>query len=138
MITLARQVLDHLKAAARRAYPFETCGFLIGSLENQAARIDCFATSPNRAADARRHFAVDPAMHIRLQRQLRGSPFGIVGLFHSHPDGRPLMSRADLQATAPQEWVWLILALEAKDGAVECAAFRGGGRRPESLKINLT
>ena len=124
MIRLARQVLGHLEAAARRAYPNETCGFLIGHQDDQAVHIDCFALSPNRAADPGRHFTLDPAMHLKLQRQLRGSRFGIVGLFHSHPGGRAEMSPADLQSPAPEAWVWLVLALQAKEGVVESAAFR--------------
>jgi proteasome lid subunit RPN8/RPN11 len=124
MITMARQLLDHIEAAARRAYPSEACGFLIGHQEGETVHADCFALSPNRAEDARRHFALDPAMHIRLQRELRGSPFAIVGLFHSHPNGSTAMSRADLRSPAPEQWVWLVLALAAKEGPVESAAFR--------------
>lgn len=138
MIRLARQVLEHLEAAARRAYPKETCGFLIGHQDDKAVHIDCFALSPNRAADPARHFTLDPAMHIRLQRQLRGSRFGIVGLFHSHPGGRAELSPADLQSPAAEAWVWLVLALEAKEGAVESAAFRRPKEKgPAALELIL-
>ncbi len=134
MIRLARQVLEHLEAAARRTYPDETCGFLIGHQDDEAVHIDCFALSPNRAADPARHFTLDPAMHLRLQRQLRGSRFGIVGLFHSHPGGRAELSPADLQSPAAEAWVWLVLALDAKEGAVESAAFH---RRKEKAPVAL-
>ncbi len=134
MIKLARQVLEHLEAAARRTYPDETCGFLIGHQDDEAVHIDCFALSPNRAADPARHFTLDPAMHLRLQRQLRGSRFAIVGLFHSHPGGRAELSPADLQSPAAEAWVWLVLALDAKEGAVESAAFH---RRKEKAPVAL-
>lgn len=138
MIRLARQVLDHLEAAAQRAYPDETCGFLIGHQDHKAVHIDCFALSPNRAADPARHFTLDPAMHLRLQRELRGSPFGIVGLFHSHPGGRAELSPADLQSAAAEAWVWLVMALGAKEGAVESAAFRRPkGKAPVALELIL-
>lgn len=138
MIKLARQVLEHLEAAARRAYPDETCGFLIGHQDGKAVHIDCFASSPNRAADPERHFALDPVMHLRLQRQLRGSRFAIVGLFHSHPGGRAELSPADLQSPATEAWVWLVLALGAKEGAIESAAFRRpGDKAPVRLEMIL-
>ncbi len=138
MIRLARQVLEHLEAAARRAYPNETCGFLIGHQDDKAVHIDCFALSPNRAADPARHFTLDPAMHLRLQRELRGSPFGIVGLFHSHPGGRAELSPADLRSPAAEAWVWLVLALETKEGAVESAAFRHPKKEgPVALELIL-
>ena len=136
MITLAGQTLEHLEASARRAYPLETCGFLIGHEDGATIHIDAFALSPNRAGDPKRHFVLDAAMHIRLQRELRGSAFTIVGLFHSHPDGRAAMSESDLRSAAEEGWVWLVMALQAKDGAVESAAFRAPGEgAAEALEI---
>ena len=136
MIKLASPTLEQLEEAAKRAYPREVCGFLIGHEEGADGHIDCFAISPNRAADPQQNFSLDPAMHLRLQRELRGSSYAIVGLFHSHPNGSPAMSEIDLRAPAPEPWVWLILALDCKAGPVENAAYRHDrGKGPEKLDL---
>jgi len=137
MIVLSEQLLEHLEAAARRAFPDEACGFLIGRREDETVLVEAFARSPNRARDPARQFLLDPAMHLRLQRELRGSAHAVVGLYHSHPGGRAEPSAADLGATGEPFLVWLILALDSAAGPVVSAAFRlpVGGAPPERLEI---
>jgi len=75
------------------------------------------------SAGCKDRFEVDPALRLRLQRELRASNERIVGLFHSHPDGAAAPSAHDLACAWEPDLVWLITAT-GRDAAGPTAAFR--------------
>ena len=106
----------HLKAVAdhaESAYPAECCGLLVGSADGAGAwRVRRVVASRNLApADRCDRFEIDPALYLDLQRQLRGSGEGILGIYHSHPDGAPAPSATDLESAWEPGLVWLIVAV---------------------------
>lgn len=112
---------DELKALADRAeaaYPLEACGLIVGRREGEAReawtwRVARLEPSPNLADEPRHRFEVDPALRLRLQRQLRGGPDQVIGLYHSHPDGAAQPSATDLAAAWEPYLVWVIAAVTA-------------------------
>lgn len=138
MIRLPSQVLGHLENAARHGWPGEVCGFLIGRKEGGAVEIVSMALSPNRADDPASRFLLDPAMHLRLQRELRGSDFSILGVFHSHPGGEAALSEADRESQAPGDWIWIVSALDGSDARCRTRGFRlSRGGTPEEVELAL-
>ena len=106
----------HLKAVAghaEAAYPAECCGLLVGAAEGAHAwRVRRVVPSRNLApADRRDRFEIDPALHLDLQRELRGTGESIVGVYHSHPDGATAPSATDLESAWQPGLVWLIAAV---------------------------
>ncbi|MEE8370947.1 MAG: M67 family metallopeptidase [Sphingomonadales bacterium] len=139
MIRLPSQVVDHLENAARHGWPYEVCGFLIGRSRQGFAEVVSMALSPNRADDPASRFLLDPAMHLRLQRELRGSDFSILGVFHSHPGGEAALSAADCESQAPGDWIWIVSALDAKDGECRTRGFRlTRGGTAEEVELRVT
>jgi proteasome lid subunit RPN8/RPN11 len=100
---LRRQLLAH----AKRAWPEECCGLLVGS------GTACYATMPvrNVARGRRRRFEVDPRAHIALRRTLRSGPAGlaILGVYHSHPRSAPVPSPTDVAELQYPAWVYLLV-----------------------------
>jgi len=74
-------------------------------------------------------FEIDPAEHIRLLRTLRGTARGIVGCYHSHPNGKSVPSPRDRSEACEENFVWLIA------GADETAAFVASGEDFRPLPI---
>jgi len=96
--TVAAGVITTMEHAACDGYPYEVCGLLIGSTTPQGdwsiseAR-QVSNLNHDRAAD---RFQLDPASYQKIDRELRGSSFEILGVFHSHPDCPAKPSPTDL------------------------------------------
>jgi proteasome lid subunit RPN8/RPN11 len=117
-VRLTADVAQRLRVEARAAAPRECCGLLVGSPE----LIDeCVATA-NLDPDPSR-FLVDPAVHINLNRRLRGAGRGVVGVYHSHPRGGGGPSPSDIAEAHYPEFVHVIVSnLDRPEPAI--AAYR--------------
>lgn len=111
---LPRELRGQIEREARDAFPRECCGLIEGT----GLRALALHPSTNIAPEPDR-FAIDPALHIALRRQLRGTGRAVIGCYHSHPNGRPEPSAHDGDA----DFVWLIAALDAQ-GRHELVAHR--------------
>ena len=125
---------------AEDAYPDEACGLIVGK---RLVRGRCVASrvvvSANLATgDARHRFEVDPALRLRLERELRGSGEAVIGHYHSHPDHPAAPSARDLAEAYEPELAWLIVAVEAGK-ARACGAFRleREAKRAHALALEL-
>lgn len=127
MIRIDARVLAEIEAAAQRAHPYEACGLLIGNDTRLTRAVETANLARERGRGADR-FEVDTRVHLRLQRELRGSDKSILGVFHSHPDGRAEPSPTDRADAAYPGWIWLITAVD-NSGRCETYAFidAGGG-----------
>lgn len=103
--------------AALAAFPGECCGLLVGT----GLRVTRIVPAPNLRPEPDR-FELDPATHLRLQRELRGRAEQVIGHYHSHPNGRPEPSAADRAAAHDPTLVWLIAGCDGR--TVKLAAFR--------------
>jgi len=116
MIRIVAAELARLVAAAEAAYPDECCGLLAGHADGagpaRAITVTAVYPSRNLAAEPRRHFEIDPALRLRLQRELRGGSDQVVGLYHSHPDGRAQPSPTDLDRAWEADLAWLVTAVQ--------------------------
>jgi len=94
---IGRAAMQDMHASAKRHYPDEACGLLLGRLTDQGWRIDEAREVPNlnteRAAD---RFILDPEAYQAVDRELRGTGREIIGIFHSHPDCPARPSPTDL------------------------------------------
>jgi proteasome lid subunit RPN8/RPN11 len=90
--------LNTMQEAAKKDYPLEACGLLIGTI-NSGWQIDEARQIENlnkeRAAD---RFQLDPAGYQNVDRELRGTGREIIGVFHSHPDCPAKPSPTDLES----------------------------------------
>lgn len=107
------------------AYPEEACGLIVGKT---LASGHCVASrvviSPNVASsDTHQRFEIDPALRLRLGRELRESGESLIGHYHSHPDHPAAPSARDLDDAYEPDLAWLIVSVEAGK-ARACGAFR--------------
>ena len=93
---------------AESEYPCEACGFLLGRRLHDRVLISKVVPSPNIADQPRHNFEIDPGLHLRIQKATRKGGNGIVGHYHTHPDGEAAPSATDRSRIYETDLIWLI------------------------------
>lgn len=122
---LRAQIAD----AARAAFPRECCGLIEGVVAGETAQ--ALAVHPTKnLGTAPDRFEIDPAEQLRLLRILRGTGRGLIGCYHSHPNGRSEPSPRDVDGAGEEGFIWLIAALDvAGPAALSAHVFEAAGFR---------
>ena len=123
-----------LRAEALRAFPRECCGLVEGAVKESVALVIALHPMPNVATEADR-FEIDPAQHIALLRELRGTERAIIGCYHSHPNGRAEPSARDRESAIEPDFLWLICAVEESIQTSSIAGFVSGGQSCSPVPI---
>ncbi|WP_298336831.1 M67 family metallopeptidase [uncultured Erythrobacter sp.] len=105
VIVMWEGVLGELHRSARKAYPREACGILLG----EGAQITQFAEAANVHPTPETHFEIDPQALIDAHRSERAGGAQIQGYFHSHPNGQATPSVMDQDMAARDGRIWAIL-----------------------------
>ena len=103
--TLRAQIVD----AARAAHPAESCGLVIGTRTGDDGVAASLHPARNLAIRADR-FEIDPADHFAGLKAARAAGLGVIGCYHSHPNGVAQPSVTDLAGAGEEGFFWLIAA----------------------------
>jgi len=102
-LSLAAGVFSAIEDDARRAWPRECCGLLLGAPDAVVR-----AWPARNAARAPDRYLVDPADHFAALRDARAHAIEVIGAYHSHPASPPLPSRTD-RAHAIAGFVYVLI-----------------------------
>ena len=131
-LALPLALREQLSVEARSAFPHECCGLIEGIREGEVARALKLHPTAN-LSERPDSFKIDPAAHLRFNREARAAGREIIGCYHSHPRGRPAPSARDRMEEGSDSFLWLIAALKDGTAAPDFAAFVGADFRPLSL-----
>ncbi len=110
-VLISSQLLATVQDHARRDYPREACGFLIGV--QTASRFDVREvwTTANTAAIELQTAAyrIDPRDWIRVEKLAVQQGREIIGIYHSHPDQSAAISQTDIALLWPN-LIYLIVS----------------------------
>ena len=131
---LKTKILDHLE----KSYPLEGCGLLIGQNKSFGAEVTDIAPSKNIATNPNTNFEIDTKMHLKLQKHLRfnGNGSGVIGVYHSHPDGEPAPSFTDHIRAIEPSFIWLISNV-TQDRSQNLHAYRFNNQHEGFKKLDL-
>lgn len=143
-IKLYDQVFAVMARHAGVDHPAEACGLLLGPEQPKEGvqLVDEAVPSPNNAAMAGNdRFEIDPGLHLRTRRALRGTGRTVVGLYHSHPNGSAQASAVD-EAGARLEpgLIWLILPMKLQSQTITAgfpAAYLAGKQAMKPLPLDI-
>ena len=121
-LVLPRRLWVYIEEEARAAFPRECCGLIEGAWHEDFAKATMVHAARNVAAQNDR-FEIDPRDHFAALKQARGRSGTLIGCYHSHPNGSPTPSATDRDGAGEENFLWLIAALEHRDGPVGLAAF---------------
>jgi proteasome lid subunit RPN8/RPN11 len=121
-LLLCPAIGESLADAARRGYPREVCGLLVGSRSGDMTRVERAEPATNleqeRAAD---RYRLDPRDFLAIDAAARRDGLDVVGVWHTHPDHPAEPSSTDLQAAWP-DYVYLIISV-TRDETVQLRAW---------------
>lgn len=97
-----RQMIDHCV----ESLPFEGCGLLAVSED------EILAVYPTANADhSPVAYTVPPGEHYEAVMDAESRGWEINGVFHSHPQGPPVLSLTDLEELVHPSWLYVVIGL---------------------------
>ncbi len=102
--------LKQIYAHAKETYPYECCGFLLGSFEDGGlVREVRRATNQNQERTDR--FVISGEEYAQVQFAADDADLDIIGIYHSHPDYPPIPSQTDIDNAAWEDVYFLIASV---------------------------
>jgi proteasome lid subunit RPN8/RPN11 len=99
MLKIPADIQERIEAHGEASYPYEGCGLLLGCVENDANIVAAIFPVDNRwevEEERRVRFRIAPEDMMRAEMAAVRRELDVVGIFHSHPDDRPVASPRDL------------------------------------------
>jgi proteasome lid subunit RPN8/RPN11 len=144
-LRIGRAQVEAILEHARRGYPFEVCGVLLGQPAGAAgdAIVQRVVEVVNRETESPRvRYQIAPEDLIRIQREARDDDREIVGYYHSHPDhpARPSETDRRIAAEGLSDGVLhMVIGVEKGERATPSAwVFRDGTQGFEEEPLRTT
>lgn len=139
MLRISQAYVDAIVAHARRDFPDEACGVIVGPADSDAAARLIPMTNADRSPT---FFRFDPAEQLALYRELDANDEEIVVVYHSHTSTEAYPSRTDISyAAEPQAHYLLVSVAEtgAENGPAEVRSYKilDGEVTEEEIDITL-
>ncbi|MEM3852613.1 MAG: M67 family metallopeptidase [Methanomassiliicoccales archaeon] len=93
VLHIPRGVIDEIYSHAKRTYPEECCGFLLGFADTTTVirSRDAINSAPSRL----NRYSIDPRTIMLVENMAREEGITIIGYYHSHPDHPAVPSEFD-------------------------------------------
>jgi proteasome lid subunit RPN8/RPN11 len=122
---------------ARKVYPRECCGIMLGRETEGDKRQVTLAIACRNAyeGDQSDRFALDPREQVAAERRAREEGLEVLGFFHSHPDHGMYFSATDLK----HSWPWysnIVLSIE-KGAFATAGSFRANEDQTAAVSEEL-
>jgi proteasome lid subunit RPN8/RPN11 len=86
-IRLSEYQLRRIRDHARRDYPYECCGIMIGKPSNGDKIVSALRPLKNVHEEGHeRRYSISPEDMFKVEREARQLGLSVVGFYHSHPD----------------------------------------------------
>jgi proteasome lid subunit RPN8/RPN11 len=129
-IRVPKAIVDEMIAQARREPDCECCGLLAGR-DGAIARI---YPAANAAANPATSYEIAPKEIFERMRAMRAAGMEMLGIYHSHPNGKNEPSPRDVERAYYSEAIYFIVSpREDAKCAVRAFSIREG--RVEELEI---
>lgn len=136
IVKLTTSQCDTIAQESERAFPRECCGLLIGTGDDPVT-VTRVVIAENHS-DSPHRFLIDPQCQFDWIRKLRGSSDRIVGLYHSHPNGRVGPSAHDAEMAIEPDQIWLIVPVEnGRAGAIQAFRAIGSGAGFDAASLSI-
>jgi len=102
-----KEIYEH----AQQTYPFECCGFLLGSSDDGGLVLQV-RRATNQSPNRTKRFLISEKEYGQAQLAAEDIGLTIIGFYHSHPDWPPIPSQTDMNSAA-WDYFYLITSIHA-------------------------
>lgn len=122
MLSLSPEQAQAIRLHAKREYPHECCGALLGQvLANDVRWVEEVVSIPNQQGENReRRFLIGPQQVMALEREARDKGLKVLGFYHSHPDHPARPSEYDREHALPWYSNLIISVQKGKPAEMHC------------------
>jgi proteasome lid subunit RPN8/RPN11 len=120
MINIEAEAWNVMVGHARKTYPDECCGAMIGAIDGSDKTVTVAVPLENSFKGAQgARYELRPEDLLRADTEARQRGMDLIGIFHSHPDCDAYFSKTDLENSCP--WYSFVI-LSIKNGEFDHAA----------------
>ena len=102
MIEIEDQPWREMVAHARKTYPNQCCGAMLGTVYNGSKRVAIAMPLENASAGSQQQrYGLRPEDLLNADREARRQKMDLIGIYHSHPDCGAYFSETDLKNSCP-------------------------------------
>jgi proteasome lid subunit RPN8/RPN11 len=132
MVLIKKSAFNALRAHGELAYPYESCGALLGNLKGQDWSIEEAVEASNICIDsAQSRYQIAPTEVVKIERTARQKGLAIAGFYHSHPDCSAIWSITDLHEAHWHGCIYVITSVR-QSVAAETNAYLLAGSSEEN------
>jgi len=131
-VSIAKHVAEQLVEHVRRHPVTECCGLLAGR-NGVIARV---FPAANAAGDPATSYEIAPEELFRLMRAIRAAGLELLGIYHSHPNGKNEPSARDVECAYYPDAAYFIIS-PSEDAAQPMRAFSIDDGRVTELAIEI-
>lgn len=119
-IKVKSEHLSRIREHGEQTYPYECCGFLLGSRDGETNILtEVYAAENERQESRETRYLITPEQSKRADDYARSRGLGVIGYYHSHPDHPAAPSGYDLDHSCWPGESYIIVAVErGKSAAV--------------------
>lgn len=140
MLILRRNLIEKIKEQGELGYPYEICGFLLGSIDfkNDIRKVEEVIQVENQNKErANDRFEISPQDYQRVENYAYSKGLDIVGIYHTHPDHPSRPSETDLKF-AQHDLSYIILSVKnGKADKWECWVLDNSSKEKKFIKENV-
>ncbi len=113
MLKISKPDYDLIRWEAKRSYPHECCGILLGNVADGHRVVTMTLTCENMRTDSpANRYSIHPEQVIAAMKLARNRGECIIGFYHSHPDHSPHYSSTDLAEAHWFDCSYMITSVE--------------------------
>ena len=119
MIRIDNEAWGDMVAHAKKTYPNECCGAMLGSIEGSEKDVKAAVPLVNAfSGEQGERYEIRPQDLVAAEAEARRRGMDLIGIFHSHPDCDAYFSKTDLENSCP--W-YSFVVLSIKKGEFDHA-----------------
>jgi len=130
MIRISEKILWQIQEYCIEQLPTEACGYL-GGIDGVVSEVRLMRNSSNSPIE----FSFDPSEQFQAVREFRSKGVSVIGVFHSHPNGKAKLSSKDIHF-AEDGLLQMVVAINNKKCLVNCFECSSTNVIPRELTIN--
>jgi len=122
-VVVQREILQQIRRHGVETYPYECCGFMLGTVEDGSHRIlEVCGQTNERTESQEKRFLISSAQFKAAESYARKKGLQLVGIYHSHPDSPARPSDYDRDHAWP--WFSYIIVSVREGAAAEALAWQ--------------